>query len=119
MGVPPPISHQDAISLLENGYSQMLKDLIKDLKEKNRAWVRNGEVFFIQLLNCFVAAPIAVYYLSEAGKWIVVLSQLKELPLYIYIYIYLLVENALNRLKKTTVCPSVIIFVKNASEIKA
>ena len=44
-GLLPPISHQNAISHLENGYSQMLKDLIKDFKEKNRAWVKNGEVF--------------------------------------------------------------------------
>ena len=81
-GVLPPIGHQDAISLLENGYSQMAKDLIQDFKEKNRAWVKNGEVFFIQLLDCFVAVPIAVYYLSEAGKWNV-LSRLKEVLLYI------------------------------------
>ena len=54
---------------MENRYSQMLKDLIKDFKENNRAWVKNGEVFLIQLLDCFVAVPSAVYYLSEAGKW--------------------------------------------------
>ena len=77
LGVLPPISHQDAIKHLENGYSKMLKDLIKDFKEKNRAWVTNSEVFFIQLLDCFVAAPIAVYYLNEARKWNDVLSRLK------------------------------------------
>ena len=93
----------------------MLKDLIKDFEEKNRTWVKNGEVSFIQLLDCFVVAPIAVYYLSEAGKWNDVLSRLKE----VLLYIYLLLENALNRLKKTTVCPSVIIFLKNSSGIKA
>ena len=68
-GVFPSISHQNAISRMENGYPLMLKDVIKDFKEKNRAWVKNGEVFFIQITDCFVAVPIAVYYLSEAGKW--------------------------------------------------
>ena len=83
MGALPPISHRDAISLLEKRYSQLAKDLIKDFKEKNRAWVKNSEVFSIQLLDCFVAVPIAVYYLGEAGKWNDVLSRLKKVLLYI------------------------------------
>ena len=52
-----------------NGYSQMLKDLIRDFKTKNCAWIKEGEVFVLQLLDYFVAIPVAVYYLSEAEQW--------------------------------------------------
>ena len=60
----------------------MLKDLIRDLKTKNRAWIKEGEVFFLQLLDYFVAIPAAVYYLSEAGQSEDVLNRLKEVVLY-------------------------------------
>ena len=77
-GVLPSINHEEALVLLQNGYSQMLKDLIRDFKTKTRAWIKEGEVFFLQLLDYFVAIPVAVYYLSEAGQWEDVLNRLKE-----------------------------------------
>ena len=58
-GVLPSISHEEALVLLQNSYSQMLKDLIRDFKTKTRGWIKE-EVFFLQLLNYFVAIPVAV-----------------------------------------------------------
>ena len=82
-GVLPSINHEEALVLLQNGYSLMLKDLVRDFKTKNRAWIKEGEVFFLQLLDYFVAIPVAVYYLSEAGQWEDVLNRLKEVVLYV------------------------------------
>ena len=39
-GVLPPTCHQDAVSLLENEYSKMLRELIKDFKEKSELGLR-------------------------------------------------------------------------------
>ena len=63
-GVTPPINEADALHLMDNGYSQMFEELIKDFKTKNRKWIKEGKVFFVQLLDHFVAIPIAIYYLK-------------------------------------------------------
>ena len=62
----------------------MLRDLIRDFKTKILicAWIKEGEVFFLQLLDYFVAIPVAIYYLSEAGQWEDVLNRLKDVVLY-------------------------------------
>ena len=62
--VTPPINEADA-----SGYSQMLEELVKDFKTKNRKWIKKAMFFFVQLLDHFVSIPIAIYYLSESGQW--------------------------------------------------
>ena len=78
----PSINHEEALVLLQSGYAQMLKDLIRDFKTKTRARIKEGEIFFLQLLDYFVAILVAVYYLSEAEQWEDFLKRLKELVLY-------------------------------------
>ena len=83
LGVLPVVTPIEAVDLLENGYSKMLQKLIADFKNSERSWVKNGEVFFFQLLDYFVAIPIAVFYLSKSGQWNDVLSRLKTVLKYL------------------------------------
>ena len=49
-GVTPPINEADALHLMDNGYSQMLEELIKDFNTKNRKWIKEGEVLLFSYL---------------------------------------------------------------------
>ena len=55
-GTIPKISDQSALELCQDGYEKMLK----------HAWVKQAEVFMLQLLDKMVAIPIAVYYLTKS-----------------------------------------------------
>ena len=81
LGMNPIIKPEDAVKLLENGYSKMLQKLINDFKNE-RSWIKNGEVFFVQL-DYFVALPVAVFYLSQSGQWDDVLLRLKTVLMYL------------------------------------
>ena len=83
LGVNPIIKPEDAVKLLENGYSKMLQKLINDFKKNERSWIKNGEVFYVQLLDYFVAVPVAVFYLSQSGQWDDVLLWLKTVLMYL------------------------------------
>ena len=83
LGVNPIIKPEDAVKLLKNGYSKMLQKLINDFKKNERSWIKNGEVFFVQLLDYFVAVPVAVFYLSQSGQWDDVLLRLKTVLMYL------------------------------------
>ena len=56
----------------------MIQKLIANFKNSQRFWVKNGEVFFFQLLNYFVAILFAAFYFSKSGQWDDVLSRLKD-----------------------------------------
>ena len=106
-GVLPSVNHEEALVLLQNGYPQMLKDLIREFKTKYRSWIKEGEVFFLQLLDYFFAIPVAVHYLSEAGQWEDVLNRLKEVVLYV-------MESVSDPPGITTLIQSASIFAKSA-----
>ena len=45
--VTPPINEADALHLMDSGYSQMLEELVKDFKTKNRKWIKKAMFFFL------------------------------------------------------------------------
>ena len=67
-GVEPNISSLDAKDFCKNGCKEMLKKLISDLKEGHFNWVKQGEVFMLQLLDKNIAVPVAIYYLTKASN---------------------------------------------------
>ena len=44
----------------------MQKEL-KEFNDNQRNWIKNGEVFMLQLLDKTIGVPIAVYYLSQSS----------------------------------------------------
>ena len=82
-GILPPISGRDANILLQNGYRNMLQNLINEFKEGTRHWVKQGEVFMLQLLDQLIAIPIAIYLLEKSGTHIDIDLRLKEVLLYV------------------------------------
>ena len=83
LGVLPVVTPIEAVDVLENGHSKMFQKRIADFKNSERFWVKNGEVFFFQLLHYFVAIPIAAFYFSKSGQWDDVLSRLKTVLKYL------------------------------------
>ena len=83
LGVNLIIKPTEAVKLLENGYSKMLQKLIHDFERNERSWIKSGEVFSIQLLDYFVAVPVAVFYLSQSSQWDDVLPRLKTVLMYL------------------------------------
>ena len=83
LGVLPVVTPIETVDFLENGYSRMLQKLIADFKISERFGVKNEELFFFQLLDYFVAIPIAALYLSKSGQWDNVLSRLKTVLKYL------------------------------------
>ena len=67
-GVAPPITSEIATNLCCNGYSNMLKSLLKEFNDNQRTWIKNGEVFMLQLLDKTIAVPVAVYYISTSSS---------------------------------------------------
>ena len=67
VGVEPPINIQSALKLASEGYSNLLQQLIADFDSGKRKWIKQGEVFMIQLLDSVVAVPIGVFYLQSSG----------------------------------------------------
>ena len=46
----------------------MLKSLLKEFNDNQRTWIKNGEVFMLQLLDKTIAVPVAVYYISTSSS---------------------------------------------------
>ena len=67
-GVVPPISSEIRTNLCCSGYSKMLKILLKEFNDNQRTWIKNGEVFMLQLLDKTIAVPVAVYYISTSSS---------------------------------------------------
>lgn len=82
-GVQPPINAQEAKELCRDGFSAMLKTLINDFKTGERTWVKETEVFMIQLLDSLVAVPFAAYHVEKTGEWEEVRERVKEVLLYV------------------------------------
>ena len=82
-GILPPISGRDANILLQNGYRNMLQNLINESEEGTRHWVKQGEVFMLQLLHQLIAIPIAIYLLEKSGTHIDIDLREKEVLLYV------------------------------------
>ena len=59
-GVMPPIAAEDATSLCSEGYSE-----IDDFRMGQRKWVKQVEVFLLQLLDLYVAILFALLYLEQ------------------------------------------------------
>ncbi|XP_066934637.1 uncharacterized protein [Clytia hemisphaerica] len=77
-GITPNLGPDDVSKLCENGYPEMLKNLIRMFTEKNLKWVKQVEVFMIQMLDICVAVPIASYGLDETGEAEVVTGRMDE-----------------------------------------
>ena len=81
-GIIPSLKVEDVVNLCEDGYPAMLKKLIKMFSEKRLKWVKQIEVFMIQLLDLYVAVPIASYDLEETGESEDVQRRVEEVLLY-------------------------------------
>ena len=64
-GILPPLSVDDVKSLTSDGYPNMLRSMIQNFKENKWSWVKQVEVFLLQLLDLQVAIPIASYSMHE------------------------------------------------------
>ena len=81
-GVFPSINGQMASDLCSNGYQKTLNDLIKHFKESRYGWIKQGEVFMIQLLDKMVAIPVAIYYLLQSSSHEDIAKRFKEVLIY-------------------------------------
>ena len=68
LGVYPIIKPTEVVKLLEIGYSIMLQKLIHDFKNNERSWIKSVEAFSVQLLDHFVAVPVAVFTLVNLAS---------------------------------------------------
>ena len=66
-GVTPPITAEEATALFSEAYSDIHRKLIDDFRMGRRKWVKQAEVFLLQLLDIYVAIPFAVQYLETSG----------------------------------------------------
>ena len=60
----------------------MLSDLIKHFKENRYVWIKQGEVFMMQLLDKMVDVPIAVYYLLQSNSHEDIAERSKQVLIY-------------------------------------
>ena len=77
-GILPPISGVHAVNLLQNGYCNMLQTLIAEFKEENRKWVKQGEVFLLQLMDHLIAIPVGIHFLDKSGTHEHIEQRVKE-----------------------------------------
>eukprot|EP00795_Rhopilema_esculentum_P007960 gene7960-13856_t len=82
-GIQPAINAKEAKELCKDGFSTMLKTLINYFKTGDRTWVKETEVFMIQLLDSLVAVPVAAYHFEKTGEWEGVRERVKEALLYV------------------------------------
>ena len=80
-GVMPPITVEEATALCSEGYSDMHHKLIDDFRMRRRKWVKQAEVFLLQLLDLYVAIPFAVQYLETSGDSSAVRKRVNEVLL--------------------------------------
>ena len=86
-GILPTISAIDAENLANEGYRNMLQNVIKSFKEGTHKWVKQGELFILGILDKVAAFPVALYHLDKSGDH----SDVERLALEILLYHHALI----------------------------
>ena len=67
-GIDPVIKANSLVDTYQDGYRVLLQYFINSFKAETITWVKQGEVFMVQLLDVIIAVPFAVFYLSKPSN---------------------------------------------------